>query len=222
MSAVADEAIRHAVILAHPGEHSFNAAIAQTYCGEVRANGQEAVLRDLYRLRFDPLLKDDERPGTPNFHVSADVQAEIDVLSGCHAFTFIYPVWFGMPPAMMKGYIDRVIGSGVTARQVQESHGKGLLSAAHLICLTTSGACEAWLDEQGQMEALRQLSSRYLFRAFAMKSAQTMHIGGIDPGMSQRSADMHLHAVRERARRICAKLLAEQRGMMIPSIGDGS
>ena len=46
----------HAVILAHPDADSFNAAVAQAYCEAVRGPGHEAVLRDLYRLGFDPVL----------------------------------------------------------------------------------------------------------------------------------------------------------------------
>ena len=53
---------RHAVILAHPATTSFNALVARTYCEAVGRFGQEAVIRDLYALGFDPVLKDAERP----------------------------------------------------------------------------------------------------------------------------------------------------------------
>ncbi|RYE40875.1 MAG: NAD(P)H dehydrogenase, partial [Hyphomicrobiales bacterium] len=162
MPAVTRQPIRHAVILTHPDQHSFNAAVAATYCDTVRKSGQEYVLRDLYRMRFDPVLKNEERPGNAGFRVSGDVQAELEALRGCAISTFIHPIWFGMPPAMMKGYVDRVIGSGVSADQIQAGQGEGLLSGAHLFCITTSGAHEAWLDEQGQRLALRELSSTYL------------------------------------------------------------
>lgn len=215
--------IRHAVIFAHPGEDSFTAAVVTAYAEAVEANGQEVVVRDLYRMGFDPVLKESERPGTADFRLSADVRAELDQLRGAQIFTFVYPIWFGLPPAMMKGYIDRVIGSGVTARAITAKQGEGLLNDAHLLSITLSGADEAWLDEQGQQDALRHLSGRYLFHAFAMRSAETMHIGAIASGLSPRTADMHLHAVRERARRTCAKLYAERHGMALPTgIGDGS
>jgi NAD(P)H dehydrogenase (quinone) len=223
MSVTTKEPIRHAVILTHPDIRSFNAAVAAAYCESVRDCGQDVVLRDLYRMRFNPVLKDRERPGTANFRVSADVKAELEHLRGCSVFTFIYPIWFGLPPAMTKGYIDRVIGSGVTAREIEERRGAGLLSAAHLLGITTSGAREAWLGEQGQREALRELSSRYLFRAFAMKSADTMHIGGILHDMPPSVIDTHLHDVRLRARKICARAFADRHGMPpFQTIGDGS
>jgi len=222
MCAEAVKPVRHAVVLAHPDEDSFNAAVAAVYCDTVRESGQEVVLRDLYRLGFDPVLKKSERPGRPDFRMSDDVQAELDLLEGCNVFAFVYPIWFGMPPAMTKGYVDRVIGSGVTASQIQDRRGRGLLSGAHLFCITTSGAAEAWLDEQGQMDAQRELSSRYLFRAFAMKSAETMHMGGIVDGLRPRFVEHHLQEVRERTRRICDRLFAERHGSAPLAVWDGS
>ncbi|WP_454887510.1 NAD(P)H-dependent oxidoreductase [Sphingomonas oryzagri] len=58
---------RHVVILAHPNPGSFNGLVADAYCDAVRTCGQEAIVRDLYALGFDPALKDHERPGRPGF-----------------------------------------------------------------------------------------------------------------------------------------------------------
>lgn len=105
---------RHVVILAHPDPQSFNAAVAHTYCEAVRECGQVAILRDLYAMKFDPVLKNEERPDRRGFEVAGDVGAELEAIEGCEVVAFIYPIWFGLPPAMMKGYVDRVIGAGVT------------------------------------------------------------------------------------------------------------
>ena len=48
---------KHVVVLCHPESDSFNAAVAERYCAVVREIGQEVVLRDLYRMEFDPVLK---------------------------------------------------------------------------------------------------------------------------------------------------------------------
>ncbi|WP_157221161.1 NAD(P)H-dependent oxidoreductase [Flavisphingomonas formosensis] len=207
--------VRHAVILTHPNPRSFNSAIAETYCETVRECGQSVVLRDLYRIGFDPALKADEQPG-PMFAMSADVRVEWDAVKGSDMFTLIFPIWFGLPPAMMKGYVDRVVGAGVTPRQIQERDGCGLLRGSNLLSISTSGAPEAWLDEQGQQEALRDVASRYLFRAFAMKTASTLHFGGIVQDLPKRVVDEHLHTVRERTRKLCARLAVEKRDRALP------
>lgn len=211
-----DKAVRHAVIGRHQDRRSFNMAIGDAYGEAVEATGQKFVLRDLYRMRFNPALKGHQRPGSRHLELSSDVAAELEIVRGSNIVTFIYPIWFGMQPAMMKGYVARVIGSGVTPRQVEDGQGQGPLSSAQVLCLTTSGAREAWLEEQGQVEALRTLSSRYLFHAFSMKLAQTMQIGDIVEGPATRTVELHLHDVRERARKICAMLFAVHHSRSAP------
>jgi len=214
---------RHVVILAHPDPHSFNAAVAEAYCETVRACGQEAIVRDLYAMGFDPVLKDAERPAKHAIVLSPDVSAELDAIRGADIYTLIYPIWFAMPPAMMKGYIDRVLGAGVTAQDIQHHAGEGVLSRRHMLSITSSGAREIWLDEQAQVESLRNVFSRYLFHAFAMASCEHLHLGGIVEGFSKRFIDEDLRDVHERARRVCAMLAAERHGGLAPfSVADGS
>lgn len=214
---------RHVVILVHPDPRSFNAAIAHAYRETVQECGQEAILRDLYAMKFDPVLTNEERPDRREFEIAPDVRAELAAIEGSDVVALIYPIWFGLPPAMMKGYVDRVIGAGVTPHQVQDRAGQGPLTAGHMITITTSGARDAWMDEQGQLDSLRDLSIRYLFRAFSMKSADHLHIGGIVEGLSASAIDKHLFDVRERARKVCARLAVERYGATAPpAISDGS
>lgn len=214
---------RHAVILAHPDPHSFNAAIAKTYCDTVRSCGQEAIVRDLYAMGFDPILKNAERPTQHASVLAADVRAELDAIRGADMFTLIYPVWFAMPPAMMKGYIDRVLGAGVTPQDIQNRAGKGVLHGRHMLGISTSGAREIWLDEQAQVESMRNIFTRYLFRAFAMASCEHLHLGGIVEGFPKRFVDQNLEDVHERTRKVYAMLSAQQhRGLMPVAIADGS
>lgn len=101
----------HVVILCHPEAHSFNAAVAARYCAAVEDCGQKAIVRDLYAMRFDPVLRSEERPGTRGFFQSPHVAYEMSMLAEADVIVFVYPIWFGLPPAMLKGYVDRVLGS---------------------------------------------------------------------------------------------------------------
>lgn len=203
--------VRHVAILAHPDPGSFNAAIARTYIETVQACGQAVVLRDLYGLGFDPVLKNCERPDRRDFSVSADVREELAIIDGADMYTVIHPIWFAMPPAMLVGYVDRVLGSGVTAAQVQAGEAQGVLRAKHLLVVTTSGASQEWLGDQGQMEALKTVMTRYLFKAFGAQRADYLHFGGVVDGYPRDQADLCLRDVADRTRRLC-RLLAEERG----------
>lgn len=198
---------RHAVILCHPAMKSFNRAIAEAYCQEVERWGQTWLLRDLYALDFDPVLRADERPGNGN-DPEPDVAAELLALDGCDVFTLIYPIWFGSPPAMLKGYVERVFGSGVTPQNVLLRNRVGFLTGKWLLSFTTSASRDIWLDEQGQVSSLRQLFDRYIAHAFGMLLEKHVHFGHILPGTKARQIDEYLHEVREEARRVCANTLA--------------
>src|SRR5690606_37450383 len=134
---------KHAVIAAHPEAGSFTMSLARAYCGAVVAHGQEAVLRDLYRIGFDPVLKAEERGASPSAPPAPDVRAELDAIGGADIFVLVYPIWFATPPAMLKGYIERVFAAGFREPLV----GRRLRSATHpllggrkLLGITASGS----------------------------------------------------------------------------------
>lgn len=215
--------IRHVLVLAHPASESFNASVVQTYCETVRACGQEVLVRDLYEMAFDPVLKDDERPRAGGIALSPDVLAEIKAIRGADIYTLVYPIWYAMPPAIMKGYIDRVLGAGVTPQEIQRREAQGVLNGRHMLSITTSGTRDIWLDEQGQIESLRMLTTHYLLHAFGMKSCQHLHLGGVVEGLSKRFVDQALSDVHERARTVCATLAAERHAASAPpAVADGS
>jgi len=210
-SSIARKPPRHALILCHPDPDSFNRAVADTYANAVRKLGHEVLLRDLYALGFDPVLKADERPTVKDHRISSDVQQEIELLRDCDVFVLVYPIWFGTPPAMLKGYVERVLGAGINPHDVQARAPKSFLANKRLLSFTTSAAGAPWLNEQGQWLSLRDLFDHYLAHAFAMLGDDHLHFSNITPGMPKLWADRHLYEVEQAAARTCATLLADRR-----------
>ena len=200
---------RHVVVLAHPSTRSFNGLVAQAYCEAVGRCGQESIVRDLYAIGFDPLLRENERPRQGGGQVMPDVKFEHAAIRGSDVFVLVYPIWFGMPPAILKGYVDRVLGSGVTAQAMQAGAGAGLLQGKRLVSITSSGASKAWLNQQGQIEALRAVFERYLAHGLGMKSCENLHFGEMIEGLSEDFLDPLLAQVQDFARTICAAVAAD-------------
>lgn len=197
---------RHAVILAHPNPSSFNGLVANAYCEAAEACGHDAILRDLYALDFDPLLKDCERPRDRAEALSPDVESELAVLAGTDVFVFVFPIWFGMPPAILKGYVDRVLGAGVTPRQVRDRTGQTIMRDKRLVCISSSGASKVWLEDRDQPDSLRSVFGRYLQHALSLRSYEDLHFGETVEGLEQDYVDQNLKDVQERARSICGAL----------------
>jgi NAD(P)H dehydrogenase (quinone) len=196
----------HAVILAHPDADSFNAGVAETYCETVRAHGHRAVMRDLYRLDFDPVLKTYERPGPEPIAMSKDVERELSSIEGVDALVLIYPIWFGAPPAILKGYVDRVLGASFNHGAIRDRAYHPFLSGKHLLSITTSGNSIQWLDEQGAWISLRTVFGQYLAKAFSMTSSEHLHLSSIVDNMAERHVREEFFRVTEMARETCAQL----------------
>ena len=196
---------KHAVILCHPELDSFNAAVAKRYCETVQQFGHEVVLRDLYRMGFDPVLKANEQAQSA-FTLSPDVVNELKVIDGTDVFVLVYPIWFAMPPAMLKGYVDRVFGAGVSFRSVRNRQTTPLLYGKRLVSFTSSGTTLSWLAEQGAWVSLQNLFDHYLLRGFSMNSAEHKHYDSIVEGLEKRFVDEYLYDVEQNARRICGTI----------------
>jgi NAD(P)H dehydrogenase (quinone) len=201
---------KHAVILCHPAADSFNAAVAKRYCDTVAGLGHQFVLRDLYRIGFDPVFKEGEQPSAAGFSPATDVAAELAMLDDIDVLVLVYPIWFAMPPAMMKGYVDRVLGAGFSFHAVHDRTGNHALSGKHLVSFTSSGTSVPWLEEQGAWVSLRNLFDNYLKNAFSMRSVEHVHFGSIVEGLKKRFVDENLYQVEQAARRIGGTIEAER------------
>jgi len=197
---------QHIVILCHPQADSFCGAVAAEYCRVVEECGQKAYLRDLYRMRFDPVLRSEEQPGKPGFFQSPHVAYELSLIADASVIVLIYPIWFGTPPAMIKGYVERVLGSDFSYRAIHDRDARSPLAGKRLLSFTSSGNSQIWLDEQGQWQSLVQVFDRYLERAFAMASSEHVHFSPIGEGLSKRSFLQKIEEVREHAHIACARV----------------
>lgn len=196
--------VSHLVVLGHPGESSFNAAIAHQYNQTVQANYQEVVLRDLYALGFNPLLDETERTANSTDAVAADVRIELDLIEQCDVLTFVFPLWFGMPPAIIKGYVDRVLGAGFKSNEIGKAE-DGAFQGKQLAVLTTSASTLPWLEAHGMWISLRQSFDHYMGTIFGFSASGHYHAGSIVDNLSPLSAQQILHEVSEFARDVCAK-----------------
>jgi len=208
---------RHVVILSHPDPESFNHSVAKTYCDAVRFAGQDVVLRDLYELGFDPVLKAIERPGPRHPHPLRDVADELEIIRRSDVFVLVYPIWFGSAPAMLKGYVDRVLGAGVVPHAVQDGAPTSLLGNTRLLSFTTSATTGIWLDEQGQQSALRTVFDGYLRHAFGMQARKHVHFGHIVEGLSEKFARQHLQDVKQQAQQTCAEVARDEAAVHDPA-----
>lgn len=93
------------IVVATPNLDSFSHAMAIAASRALTDQGHEVVFHDLYAEKFDPVQPTGEAANT----VSSDalVEQHCTELARADLILVFHPVWWGQPPAILKGWIDR-------------------------------------------------------------------------------------------------------------------
>ncbi|SRR6266851_5654349 len=94
------------VVVGHPALGSFNRAIAEAIRAAWKAAGCEVWFHDLVEEGFDPCLSAEEARGQAS--MDPLVRTHIAQLRASDLLAVVHPNCWGAPPAIVKGWIDRV------------------------------------------------------------------------------------------------------------------
>lgn len=150
--------MRISVILAHPDPNSFNRAIAKTAIEVLKANGHKVFFHDLYREKFDPLLPAKEID--EDAKLPAKIKKHCKEIATADGIVIVHPNWWGQPPAILKGWVDRIIRPRVAYQFLEGDSGegvpKGLLKAKAALVFNTSNT------KSERKESFRRSAGDYL------------------------------------------------------------
>lgn len=142
--------MRLLVVFCHPSDTSYGAALHDMACRTLRAAGHDLHCHDLYRDGFQPVLTrqewEDYLPHTDR--IIAKHPDQVADLQWAEGLVVIYPTWYYGPPAMLKGWLERVWLPGVTfdVSEGKQRRPKPKLSNIGLfVGITTSGSPWWWL-----------------------------------------------------------------------------
>ena len=131
------------VVHCHPCPDSLGGAIRDAVCDALQARGDRVDLVDLYAEGFDPVMTRDEWRG---YHDEArnvgPVRAHAERVAAADALIFTYPTWWFGPPAMLKGWLERVMVPGFAFGMPTAERGPrpGLTHIHRIGIFTTCGA----------------------------------------------------------------------------------
>ena len=128
------------LLLAHPRPGSLNHALAPAAREQLEADGHRVVFHDLHAERFDPVIAPDESARAAALPPA--IAAHCADLAAAEGIVVVHPNWWGQPPAVLKGWIDRVVRPGVAYEFLEGDAGagvpRGLLKARTAVVLNTS------------------------------------------------------------------------------------
>jgi len=123
------------VLIGHQNQGSFCHAITSTAIEELEAAGHEVVYHDLYAEKFDPILPHEEIPRGAK--LDPVVEQHCREIQAADGFVIVHPNWWAMPPAILKGWLDRVFRQGVVY-QFGPGGVETLLDGKRAVVFTTS------------------------------------------------------------------------------------
>lgn len=140
------------LVYCHPNPASFSHAVLESVRAGLAETDCEIELLDLYAEGFDPVLVVDAERRRRDLDKVEYTRRHREQIARCDAMVFVYPVWWGGFPAMLKGYLDRTFVSGLTysfaGRPKTATLPNGLMRGkeAHFFYTLDSPALVALLD----------------------------------------------------------------------------
>jgi putative NADPH-quinone reductase len=159
-----NDTVHAAVVLAHPRADSYAHALAQRAVDGLQAAGHRVDVIDLYADGFRAAMSEAEREAYHGDQPILDplVQTSADLVRIVDALIFIYPTWWSGLPAILKGWMERVMVPGV-GFTFEERTGKvrpGLTNVRHLIGISTYGSPKSIVrvvNDNGRRTIMRAL-----------------------------------------------------------------
>ncbi len=101
----------YTLILSHPDTTSFNHSLTEQIVLALEDEGHQVRVHDLYTEHFQPVLENEEI--RRRFSFDELFTRHIRDLREAAGIILVYPDWWGMPPAILKGWLDRIFRPGI-------------------------------------------------------------------------------------------------------------
>ncbi len=187
--------MKYLIVYAHPNPKSFCHTILETVSGKLKSAGNEIVVRDLYRLKFDPILGPDDFVALAKGGAASDVKKEQDHIIWAEKIVFIYPLWWGSVPAILKGYIDRVYSLGFAYKYV-ETGLCPLLKEKEVTIFTTQGGSASDYNKMGLYDAFQKTIDIVMFGTCGIRVLEHKYFSEV-PRVSDKIRKDYLEEVKK-------------------------
>ncbi len=169
------------VIYTYPNHKSLNYAFLQKIIkgSNENPNIKELQVLDLYEEKFDPLLVFNEHKRRREMYRDPRIEKYRTQITWADKIVFVYPIWWGRPPAMLMGYIDQLFAANFAYRDKKGLLPEGLLKGKSVVCVSTmKGPTKyplLWLNN-----AHKILMKKALFSFVGIKRVKFFEFGNME------------------------------------------
>ena len=150
------------IIYSNHSTKSFNHSVKDTLINTYATLGDDVILRDLYKMNFNPVLSKSDFEALHNGNIPKDIATEQEYIRRADVLTFVYPVWWTGMPAILKGYIDRVFLYGFAYINGQNGI-EPLLTGKKASVFCSMGQSKEDYEKNGMFEAIRLTTDQGIF-----------------------------------------------------------
>ncbi|OTN83834.1 hypothetical protein A5819_003653 [Enterococcus sp. 7E2_DIV0204] len=138
-------------VVTHPRKNSLTYSAMKSFNEGLEYKGNIVEVLDLYDNDFDPVIREENEPiwESKKIITTPDVKIEMDRLDRNTGLCFVFPVWWYMPPAMLKGYIDKVW-------QYNYAYGQGRLAHERIQWIALAGSSKEKFQKRGYDKILER------------------------------------------------------------------
>ncbi|MFE4812619.1 NAD(P)H-dependent oxidoreductase [Peribacillus simplex] len=169
------------VIYTYPNHESLSHAFLEKVIKGSNENPNIKGLQvlDLYEEGFNPLLEFNEHKRRRDMHRDPQLEKYRNQITWADKIVFVYPIWWGRPPAMLMGYIDQLFSANFAYRDKKGLLPEGLLKGKSVVCVSTmKGPAKyplLWLND-----AHKILMKRALFNFVGIKKVKFFEFGNME------------------------------------------
>ncbi len=169
------------VIYTHPNHQSLSYAFFNKVIQGSNENTQISKIEvlDLYEEQFDPVLIFNENKRRRDMHIDPKLEKYREQIREADKIVFVYPIWWGRPPAMLLGYIDQMFASNFAYREKGGLIPEGLLKGKSVVCISSMKGPTLyplyWLNN-----AHKVLMRKALFQYVGIKKVEFFEFGNME------------------------------------------
>lgn len=169
------------VIYTYPNHKSLSHAFLEKVIQGSKENPNIKGLKvlDLYEEGFNPLLEFNEHKRRRDMHRDPQLEKYRNQITWADKIVFVYPIWWGRPPAMLMGYMDQLFSANFAYRDKKGLFPEGLLKGKSVVCVSTmKGPAKyplLWLND-----AHKILMKRALFNFVGIKKVKFFEFGNME------------------------------------------
>lgn len=169
------------IVYTHPNHESLNYGMLQSTLDGLKLNpkSNDVKILDLYSDEFDPVLHFNRNKRRRDMHIDPDMESYRQQFLWANKIVFIYPIWWGRPPAMLMGYFDKLMATNFAYKDNGGIMPEGLLKGKSIVCISTMKGPTSY-PLLFLNNAHKVLMKRAIFNYVGIKSVKFFEFGSME------------------------------------------